>query len=56
MRTSYDQTEIKQELSKFINLLQTDFNPNPISTPPEHRSNGFQNSLQKKLSIIFSAS
>lgn len=40
MRGPFDQAEIKQELSKFINLLQTDFNPNPVSTPPELRSHG----------------
>jgi hypothetical protein len=55
MRQGFDQQEIKQELSKFINLLQTDFRPAGPNTPPESRTTQ-EYPLQKRLSIIFSAS
>jgi hypothetical protein len=47
MRQGFAEHEIKQELSKFINLLQTDFKQTPVSTPPEPRSNDY--SFPKKI-------
>lgn len=47
-----EQIEIKEELSKFINLLQSDYKPS--SVPLDDRRNDYQ--LSKKLSIILSAS
>ena len=54
MSQTHDQAEMKQELSKFINLLQTDFKQNTY--PTESRIQCEDYPLQKKLSIIFSAS
>lgn len=54
MSHTNDQAEMKQELSKFINLLQTDFKQN--THPVENRIQYCDYPLQNKLSIIFSAS
>ena len=48
---STDGIEIKEELSKFINLLQTEFRP-----PSSFDGRRTENFLSKKLSIILSAS
>lgn len=55
MRQGSEQVEIKQELSKFINLLQTDFRQSNHDSPSEMQLSS-EHPLHKKLSIIFSAS
>lgn len=50
--TQMEAMEIKEELSKFINLLQSDYKPS--SVPLDDRRNDYH--LSKKLSIILSAS
>ncbi len=47
-----EQTEIKEELSKFINLLQSDYKTS--SVPLDDRRGEY--TLNKELSIILSAS
>ena len=49
-----DHDEIKEELSKFINLLQNDFSSSPQSQSECPSYNQYP--LNKKLSIILSAS